>query len=152
MSIEAADRPSGQLRTDQLPRQMVATWPTIVVKDASPGNLDNKAIRRAAAKERHGWNSGNGFGFSTAELMGKVWPTPTAGDLFAPLPNNGSTPNGSSVTTEKRGAPNPEFAFWLMGFPDVWIYGALLAMQLYRRAAALAIEAIRETLDEGVTA
>lgn len=45
----------------------------------------------------------------------------------------GPTPNGSNAPTEKRGAPNPIFAFWLMGFPDAWISGALAAMQLYRK-------------------
>lgn len=42
----------------------------------------------------------------------------------------GPTPIGSSAPSmEKRGAPNPEFAFWLMGFPDAWVSGALAAMQ-----------------------
>lgn len=44
----------------------------------------------------------------------------------------GPTPNGSSATTAKRGAPNPAFAFWLMGFPDEWTSGALAAMQSFR--------------------
>jgi hypothetical protein len=44
----------------------------------------------------------------------------------------GLTPTGSSATTAKRGAPNPVFAFWLMGFPDEWTSGALEAMRLYR--------------------
>jgi hypothetical protein len=45
----------------------------------------------------------------------------------------GPTLNGSNATTAKRGAPNPIFAFWLMGFPAEWISGALEAMRSYRR-------------------
>lgn len=46
---------------------------------------------------------------------------------------SGPTTNGSSAPSmAKRGAPNPEFPFWLMGFPDEWISGALAAMRLYR--------------------
>lgn len=46
---------------------------------------------------------------------------------------SGPTTNGlSAQSTEKRGAPNPEFAFWLMGFPAEWVSGALAAMRSFR--------------------
>jgi len=45
----------------------------------------------------------------------------------------GPTPSGSSApSTGKRGAPNPAFPFWLMGFPDEWTSGALAAMRSFR--------------------
>ncbi len=45
------------------------------------------------------------------------------------MDRGGPTTNGLSVpSTAKRGAPNPEFPFWLMGFPVEWICGALAAM------------------------
>ncbi len=48
---------------------------------------------------------------------------------------SGPTTNGSSAPlTEKRGAPNPEFPFWLMGFPDEWTFGALEAMRSFRKS------------------
>ena len=48
---------------------------------------------------------------------------------------SGPTTNGSSApSTAKRGAPNPEFPFWLMGFPDALICGVLQAMQSFRRS------------------
>lgn len=72
MTADPGDRPSGQARLDQLPRQMV-------------------------------------------QLI------------------TGTMPNGSSVMTKKRGAPNPEFAFWLMGFPAAWTFGALQAMRSFRK-------------------
>jgi hypothetical protein len=40
--------------------------------------------------------------------------------------------SASSATTRKRGAPNPAFPCWLMGFPDAWLSGALQAMQSYQ--------------------
>lgn len=96
----ALERPDGRARIDQLPRQLVATWPTVTVSQhGSPETPE--------AKKARGAHTGT-----------------TMMDAII-----GAMPNGSSVTTEKRGAPNPEFAFWLMGFPDVWIYGALRAMQ-----------------------
>lgn len=53
-------------------------------------------------------------------------------DQLAGTDPPGPTPSGSPATTEKRGAPNPVFAFWLMGFPDAWVSGALAAMQSRR--------------------
>ena len=48
---------------------------------------------------------------------------------------SGPTTNGSSAPlTEKRGAPNPEFPFWLMGFSDEWTSGALEAMRSFRKS------------------
>ncbi|MFN7608946.1 MAG: hypothetical protein ACK5PJ_06435, partial [Ralstonia sp.] len=51
-------------------------------------------------------------------LNGQIVETADAMDHSGPMPN------GSSATTAKRGAPNPVFACWLMGFPDAWISGA----------------------------
>lgn len=40
----------------------------------------------------------------------------------------GPEPTGLSATTARRGAPNPEFAFWLMGWPDEFRRGVLRAI------------------------
>lgn len=42
------------------------------------------------------------------------------------------TQSGSPVTTAKRGAPNPIFPCWLMGWSDEVIYGALRGIQSFR--------------------
>lgn len=42
---------------------------------------------------------------------------------------SGPTPSGSPVMTAKRGAPNPAFPCWLMGYPAEWLLGAVSAMQ-----------------------
>lgn len=107
MATTAGDRN----RIDQLPRQMVqepqATWPAVTASNGG-SNMNSPAT----AQRGHGKN-----------IVGVMVETAL----------NGPTPNGSFATTEKRGAPNPVFAFWLMGFPDEWISGALAAMQSYRK-------------------
>lgn len=45
---------------------------------------------------------------------------------------SGPTPNGLPATTAKRGAPNPIFACWLMGWPDELVSGALRGIQSFR--------------------
>lgn len=62
--------------------------------------------------------------------------SPTSGDGLCTVMTRhlmavgGPTPDGSSApSTARRGAPNPAFPFWLMGFPDEWTSGALAAMQ-----------------------
>lgn len=133
MATEAGDRN----RVDQLPRQMAqepqAFHPT-------PLSLSFKDSHQPGTNR-------------TIEQMRAYMPTPTVADVQGgrkarsgkrsgePLLNGicygteptGPTPNGSPATTTKRGAPNPVFAFWLMGFPEEWISGALAAMQSYRK-------------------
>lgn len=41
---------------------------------------------------------------------------------------HGPTTNGSSATMAKRGAPNPDFGFWLMGWPAEFRRGVLAAI------------------------
>jgi hypothetical protein len=106
------------------------------------------SISRLAPSTRHTNGTGS---------IGSPWSTPRASDgekggpnmSFGaggqPLPAQmhqaimgagtaaiGPAPTGSPATTAKRGAPNPVFAFWLMGFPDEWTSGAWEAMQLFR--------------------
>ena len=46
--------------------------------------------------------------------------------------HSGQTPTGSLATTAKRGAPNPAFPCWLMGYPAEWLLGAVSATQSIR--------------------
>lgn len=105
MATEAGERN----RIDQLPRQMsqepqASAWPTVT---------------SLSFKDSH--QPGN------SRSMNRML------DLAEGTALTGPTPSGSSVTTAKRGAPNPIFAFWLMGFPEEWICGALEAMRSYRK-------------------
>lgn len=54
-------------------------------------------------------------------------------DHFA-MDHSGPTMNGSSAkSTAKRGAPNPEFPFWLMGWPTELVAGVLQAMRSFSK-------------------
>lgn len=88
----------------------------------------------------------------TAHVAG--WMTPTGNEDAAGLPGSamqqmlghqahladpdgrthGAAPSGSSVPTEKRGALNPEFVRWLMGYPAAWGSCAATATQSSRKS------------------
>ncbi|GAA4108684.1 hypothetical protein GCM10023067_04390 [Aminobacter aganoensis] len=148
MATEAGDRN----RVDQLPRQMAqvpqSMWPTAQARDGFPPHSPEYVAKHKA--NGHGMANLNDYLAATALAY---MPTPTVADVQGgrkarsgarsgePLLNGlcfemeptGPTPTGSSATTTKRGAPNPVFAFWLMGFPAEWISGALAAMRSYRK-------------------
>lgn len=92
---------------------MVATWPTVQARDGNkPHTIEYVEKHKANG---HGMaNLNDHMAFTAATEAG------------------GPTQSGSSATTARRGAPNPAFPFWLMGFPDEWVSGALRAMQFRR--------------------
>ena len=104
----------GRVRLDQLPRQMAAasTWPTPTSRDHFPPHTPEYIAKHKA----------NGHGMSNLN------------DTLALAAPSGPTPNGSPATTAKRGAPNPVFAFWLMGWPDEFQRGVLRAIQSLPRS------------------
>lgn len=157
MAAQAGDRK----RVDQLPRQMAQNadqWPTMTALDRP--NSDQTLAKSAAFRKRNaGQNTtplylGEAMQrLSTVHPLPAYSPTPTVidatgrgyqrdrgGNIYLTVPGilkgtepTGLTPKGSPATMVKRGAPNPVFAFWLMGFPAEWISGALAAMQSYRK-------------------
>lgn len=117
---------------------MTAQWPTPTVADVEGGRKTRSGSRN-----------------DEMLLNGLMWATPAARDwrsdrskltseeLYGtkgrPLARqiteaSGWTPNGSNAPTEKRGAPNPEFACWLMGWPEELTSGALRAIQSFRKS------------------
>lgn len=119
-----------------------STWPTPTVADVEGGR-----------KHRSGARSGE----LLLNGLAATWPTPTVGDSMSARnatarrlnPDSkhhtgttlmdaadpiGPSMNGAQAPTEKRGALNPEFVFWLMGFPDAWVSSALVAMQSLPRS------------------
>ena len=61
----------------------------------------------------------------------------------------GPTPNGSSATTEKRGAPNPVFACYLMGFSFQWMLSAARALQTFQKPKAIKLFSEKAVLNSG---
>jgi hypothetical protein len=115
------------------------------------GLLANWSTPRASDGEKGGPNMSFGAGGTPlpAQMAQTPWATPTARDwrsgeaseatmsrnarpLDEQIVHFGPTPNGSAVPMAKRGAPNPEFACWLMGWPDDLTCGALRAIQSFR--------------------
>jgi len=124
-----------------------ALWPTPTVADAQGGHLSRSGAR--------------GNELLLKGMMKAAWTTPLASDVAKQSENPettirrlaagrqvglnahialteyataliGPTPIGSNATTEKRGAPNPTFACWLMGWPDELISGALRGIASFR--------------------
>lgn len=78
---------------------------------------------RASDGEKGGPNQSFGAGgqpLPSQMHQASPWVTPSA--------PHGPAPNGSYATTAKRGAPNPDFAFWLMGWPVEFRRGVLAAI------------------------
>ena len=126
-----------------------ALWPTPTVADAQGGHLSRSGargnelllkgmIKAASASPRvtpsaRDWK--DSAGMATVAEDGRTrldqLPRQMAVNETAPI---GPTLTGSSATTAKRGAPNPIFACWLMGWPEELISGACAGIQLFRNS------------------
>ena len=129
-------------RTDKLSHAVfTTTWPTPTKADGDGGHVMGTAS--ATGKREDGSKI-------TVSLPGVVkivstWPTPRAGEtcdqtsrpgFFQSLPNvvrdteaSGPITSGSLEPTANRGALNPAFPCWLMGFPPEWESCAPTAMR-----------------------
>jgi hypothetical protein len=122
----------------------IASWPTPCASE------DNKSVEaHLAMKQRMGERDGshaNRTAITSLAVMMKAqpvaaWATPTARDgrsgkasqathdrnarpLNEQMQATASGParSASPATTAKRGAPNPAFPCWLMGFPEEWLW------------------------------
>lgn len=114
-----------------VPSEELAQWPTPTVADVKGGRKTRSGSRN-----------------DEMLLNGLMWATPTCRDwrsgeaseatmdrnarpLNEQMVHFGPTPSCSSAPTEKRGAPNPEFACWLMGWPEEHTCGVLQAIVSY---------------------
>jgi hypothetical protein len=87
----------------------ISTYPTPSASGFEAKDPQRLLERRQECKERT--HNGNGFGLTLGQ--------------FATLESS----SGSSAPTEKRGALNPEFVCWLMGFPAAWVSCGVSAMR-----------------------
>lgn len=150
------DRSRGKKGTQESLTTVVvkAMWPTATVGDSR--NSRNATASRSSEDSQHhvGWTLSD-----HAHAMA-LWPTPVANDdnkspaahmamnaRMKARPRNtitslqvmtkaapGHAIAGSSATTEKPGALNPDFACWLIGFPPAWASCAPTAMPSPRKS------------------
>ncbi len=146
--MSLAPRRDGASRTDLLPRQVYATVRALW---ATPTASADKSIRTPEGARREVERDRSP---DLAAQTLALWPTPTS---LAPPKNgyngagnsaglvaireiamaahtaHGTITTGSSATTARRGASlNPEFVFWLMGYPGAFLDCAPPAMRSSR--------------------
>ena len=133
---------------DGLAMQVAATWATPTSRDWKDGSPTpnvpvNSLLGRqvwpatwptpmAVNRERNEETMAKCAAFRLRNANAKTVPL-YLGEV-AKIAVSGPTPNGSQEQTEKPGALNPEFVFWLMGFPVAWQASASLAMQSFRKS------------------
>lgn len=99
-------------------------WPTPTTSRGGSNN-DSKSVRQRG----HGTNL---VGAVKASLWGTPRMTTNGGQATAGAPDRSRLEdqvlatdwNGSRTGTAKSGALHPEFAAWLMGYPDAWLWTA----------------------------
>lgn len=138
--LSIARREAGR-SPDALPEQArMAAWPTprgpdqarsqpsmeSVLRDGDQGKLERSVIAAAWPTPNHRDHKGS-LGQGCRERGGHQ------SSLPADLAAFGAPPSGGSASTEKRGALNPEFVCWLMGFPTAWVRCAASATRSSHR-------------------
>jgi len=115
---------------------------------ATPAARDYRHPNSLPLSDRGGGTKGEQLPNQMAHLVPALWPTPNSCDgckgpvnaqpdvrpegtylphamaATARMEAFGPITSGSSATTAKRGAPNPEFPCWLQGFPPEYLNGA----------------------------
>ncbi len=131
-----------------LQQEMRAFWPTPVARAFEENPETFRERNSALSHSRAKGTSGRPLGVA----MMAQWPTPTVADVTGGrrarggsrgdelllnglmLGRTGRTQSGFRARTVARGAPNPAFACWLMGWPDEVTCGAWRAIASFRKS------------------
>lgn len=117
--------------TAQSVEGILAGWPSPTSSMMTEQDLSQAMTAGNSKRRSH---------YSESRILTAGWFTPNAKDengnhsqcWVQPVKATGPISNGSPAETEKRGALNPAFPCWLMGFPPEWCDCAVTAMQSYR--------------------
>ena len=131
------DTPSGR-RYCQLAVSVRRTKETDCGLWATPNTMDHIGDRSQEAIERQFQTTRKGR-TSPANLREQVnpamWPTPRAfcykdAKTDRGKSNLGEIVNSFNAQTENKGSLNPQFVYWLMGYPKEWVCSVQQGMQL----------------------
>jgi hypothetical protein len=130
---------------DQMVGLTEAYWPTVTIKgdwnrsDISEKSGDGlitvmKGVESAlwVTPSARDWKDSAGMATAGPDGRNRIDQLPRQMVASAATDPGGLTENGSSATTAKRGAPNPAFPCWLMGWSDELQSGVLRGILSYR--------------------
>ena len=97
---------------EQVDEETIAMWPTPTAMTGGTG------VAPSHKNGKHGWNTGAAVNDSLSDNPTKMWPTPKASSAMTD--STESRVRGVSSEEWKRGALNPTWVEWLMGYPEGW--------------------------------
>src|SRR5690606_27438981 len=110
-------------------------WPTPRANDGTGDKIPPGRQGGVALKTMAGWATPTARDYRSEKASDDYNQKREAHPRGKPLAYQalGAMPSGSPVPTERRGALNPAWSPWLVGFPEGWLACGVRAMQSCRR-------------------